>query len=1332
MTERVSFDELPDWAREIAQSVSVPVTPHVRDHLGQPAWPLFVEAATVGAFLPRELVPALAGSERRDAEKSVLRFAELTQGPDGARWSLTREARTAVLACSNAQEITQAVERTGRFNDPITIALRESLQTANRRELRTLSIPELEAVRVAVTWLRDLENLGLPSLQELDRVISFKRLLEPFRRMVGQKAADDAASSPARPDRFFGRTEEMEDLRAYVGVVAADRIGHRVKRAAKFVQRLITGRQPKVVWGSGGSGKTTLIAKFMLEHGESAESRFPFAYIDFDRSTVSARNRAALLAEMCRQVSCQFELLTEPMTELRNQFADLALRIDVSADADSISLLIPLAQQFRKLIDDAFESSQPFLLVFDTFEIVQYGPDQVIALEKLVSAIAGGAANSWPRLRLIIAGRQKVPLFLGSVEERELGALDKEGSAEMLEAMAADAGKPITREDATKLVEVIAKHVRDKSNTGVRPLRLRLIGQLFSDHDESGPNVVQGLLADLNKPASEQGLVGRVLVDGILVRRILNHVKDPRVRALADPGLVVRRITPDVIRDVMTRGTAMPDGSGIEPADSETIEPWIVTDDEAQDIFAAFGRDLNLVDPDGSAYRHRQDVRQDMLPLIQIRRPFGFQRVHGLAYEFFRKRALADPNDFASAGEAIYHGLWLRLPCEQIEELWPKAPTFDPRIDPDEFELGTLENIYLRARKKGRLTPDEIAMLPPEIAVEWLGSRAEELLAQQRLDEGIAEVRAVGGTDYAAFDNRRDVAATAARLLYRAGLWNDAAALLKRHVRAKLQIRRGDVVSLVRTWATILAKSGAEAEQLAALLPTAQAIQDPIIRTEILAHIALGLDDSHEWTRTRESARAAAMRSAFDVRPSMWARETRTLRLVLSTRAEGFERLVGTYLETCVRLPQDRSAVAFLSAQRQGQPVALEEVNVIWQMNRRRTFANFPRPEPAQVRAIAAADHSDWIVPFGNAVTREFDMHKKVMQSIRSAASKTTSASFVEHAFTSKDALSLFEAVGEVGMLHAASLLRPRDSKPLFPSNSVDMAMALLRWHSITTGEPLAKAPEIVELPLVKVLEGSDLDLMSSRLLAYTAHRLHEFDRDEVNRTIELAVTRVAERSPIVPVGTSLFPIFAAEVERTIQIRSRNVTFATTRDIPIEKQIAAADWGDLTPRLLAYTRMRLSRHGAAALGYGKDPSDYVQQAVVLLLEGTRAPSGNRTLFQFLCGVVDSLISHEAERSRMRGPHYAISIGTEDVYVSSEIREERLPSGESFERRLLAKDEMERFLQSIEPDLARYARLRMAKPGATADEYAHDLNVTVAEVRNMDKRLKRRREQWFPR
>ncbi|HEX7830367.1 MAG TPA: hypothetical protein VF787_11965, partial [Thermoanaerobaculia bacterium] len=456
---------------------------------------------------------------------------------------------------------------------------------------------------------------------------------------------------------------------------------------------------------------------------------------------------------------------------------------------------------------------------------------------------------------------------------------------------------------------------------------------------------------------------------------------------------------------------------------------------------------------------------------------------------------------------------------------------------------------------------------------------------------------------------------------------------------------------------------------------------------------------------------------------------TRTLRLVLATRSEGYERLVGTYLETCARLPQDQSAVAFLSAQRQGQPVALEEVNAIWQMNRRRTFANFPRPEPAQVRAVAAADHSDWIVPFGNAVTREFDTHKKVMQSIRSAASKTTSASFVEHAFASKDALSLFEATGEVGMLHAASLLRPRDPKPAFPSNSVEMAMALLRWHSITTGEPLAKAPEIVELPLAKVLEASDLDLMSSRLLAYTAHRLHEFDRGEVNRTVELAVKRVAERSPVVPVGTSLFPIFAAEIERTIQIRSHTASLAVM-NVPLWKQIEAADWSDLTPRLLAYTRMRLSRHGVAALGYGREPSDYVQQAVVLFLEGTRTPSGNRTLFEFLCGVVNSLISHEAEKSRMRGPHYAINIGVEDA--ASGISEDRLPSTESFESGWLANDEMERFLQSIEPDLALYARLRMAKPGATADEYARDLGVPVAEVRNMDKRLKRRREQWFPR
>ena len=69
-----------------------------------------------------------------------------------------------------------------------------------------------------------------------------------------------------------------------------------------MVARTISGRAPFVIWGVGGVGKTTLISKFMLEHAEAAVGHYPFAYLDFDRNTISARRPSGLLMEMCLQV----------------------------------------------------------------------------------------------------------------------------------------------------------------------------------------------------------------------------------------------------------------------------------------------------------------------------------------------------------------------------------------------------------------------------------------------------------------------------------------------------------------------------------------------------------------------------------------------------------------------------------------------------------------------------------------------------------------------------------------------------------------------------------------------------------------------------------------------------------------------------------------------------------------------------------------------------------------------------------------------------------------------------------------------------------------------
>lgn|GEM_PF-3546171 len=1005
------LEGLPEWARAALgdTSVETPSRPAVLDSLNGPAWPLLLDAAVVSEFLPRDLGQdtALPPPERSEAEKAVLGFAEITQDPGGSRWSLTQEARTAVLDAAlhqPADQITAAVNRTAsRFTDPVSGALRDCLLGRTAALPAAADLRSLEAVRVAVGRLGGVrERLRLPKLEDLDREIDLRRLLLQFERMVGQVSGAGGIREGARPDRFFGREAETETLRGYVGVIAAETFAMAAARAVKGVTRAITGRKPLSVWGIGGVGKTTLVAKFMLEHAQAAASRFPFAYLDFDRATISARHRGGLLAEMCLQVGAQLPELTQPMADLRVRIRDLARPSDASPSGESYSSLLALcAREFRRLVDghldneeSFFERARPFLLVFDTFEVVQYSPSDAQGLESFVRAFClEGETALWPRLRLIIAGRKKVSEFCGEVEELALGPLDPKGSAEMLAALAADAGKPIALKEARSLVDAIIKSVGGERK-GVHPLRLRFVGEVFRQQSTAaGPAIVSSLRDELSRPPTQDGISGRLLVDGILVRRILGHVLDRRVRALADPGLVVRRITPAVIRQVMTRGTPKPkpDTDDLDPGDADPAEPWIVSQEEAEDIFAAFRREVSLVEPDGDALRHRQDVRQEMLPLIQARRPKRFQALHRLAYDFFR---LID--DHASAAEAIYHGLWLGEPLQALDRLWRSGTSFDPRLDPDEFAAGGPANVYVRAKAKDRLLPQEVALLPREIAIGWLYDRRADLLAERRLNDALDAVRAAAGSGYEALDDHLDVAALTARLLCRAGFWGEAGAVVSRFLprSRSSDLTAGAALSLTRTWATLAAKGGIAVDELISIPPLLQLLTEPLSRVEVLAHLAAGWLSGDPRNPQLKDLRAAVGDTARRIDHDLWSQEARILRLAALTGSGPMGDLLAMALSAgeaspcdpelapviegafakIGRQPTGKLIVDLLKTRDKSQEVA-STLDELWRREKG-TLAQAVRSLPdltADVRTVLVYQHFDWIRPLENALARALD-----------------------------------------------------------------------------------------------------------------------------------------------------------------------------------------------------------------------------------------------------------------------------------------------------------------------------------------------------------------------
>ena len=299
--------------------------------------------------------------------------------PDGTKWALTQDARRSVLAAASAQDIANALSWTkSHFDDAVSVALREQLsarpaglESVGSIGLESTDLPMLEAQRLAATLLHGVDRVRPLDLDDLSREITFRRLLRPFRRMVGAPDSDGATLDPAKV-RFFGREVEIENLRKYVGVVPASGLFGRVVGLAARVGQALLGARPLFIWGIGGVGKTTLIAKFVLEHAEAARSRYPFAYLDFDRATLSARRLELLLAEMCEQVGAQFPELTEPMRALQDKARALSLDAPSEVTApnrtalaelqnylsegsrgiEGFAQLMPLLADFRKAVDD--------------------------------------------------------------------------------------------------------------------------------------------------------------------------------------------------------------------------------------------------------------------------------------------------------------------------------------------------------------------------------------------------------------------------------------------------------------------------------------------------------------------------------------------------------------------------------------------------------------------------------------------------------------------------------------------------------------------------------------------------------------------------------------------------------------------------------------------------------------------------------------------------------------------------------------------------------------------------------------------------------------------
>jgi hypothetical protein len=478
----------------------------------------------------------------------------------------------------------------------------------------------------------------------------------------------------------------------------------------------------------GGVGKSTLLARFILKSVEPRNA--PFVYIDIDRPTVRADRPLTLLIEAIRQLQLQLNLpigVTDPIIK---EITYSAGRMEQTRHLESVNRDF---SWYLNLLRQALGSvvPQPYRIVFiiDTFEEAQFlGPSVVWQVNQFLFALA----QSDPAFRVLISGRALPKEFISegfpdlpgetadqwSLEERPLerialpqrpidvGALDESAAQELLRSSVQAAGlSPLGDDDLAAVIGIVGRN----------PMCLKLAARLL--RDEGVEKLRESRSEFLIKLKAEK-------IQALLYGRILHHVHGDDVRKVAYPGLIVRRIDPDVIRYVL----AGPCGLELNAQRNEAR------------IFEDLAKEAALVerDPMDCSLRHRVDVRRAMLEdMTDYVNPEIVEQIDRAAVKFYESKSSAIAA--VARAEEIYHRLRLREPIHILNRRW--LPEAAIRLKGAVEELPAQQRLWL-AEKLGVTLDESVRQTASQEAWEDQAARsADQFLQSGAADKALSVLR---------------------------------------------------------------------------------------------------------------------------------------------------------------------------------------------------------------------------------------------------------------------------------------------------------------------------------------------------------------------------------------------------------------------------------------------------------------------------------------------------------------------------------------------------------------------------------------------------------------
>lgn len=625
MIERIPKDFVAEVAAKLAaKRGAASVSPSGSPATAFAISPYHEAAAVLARFDPATLRPRGVANASQDLGRLLSDSIRVANEDGDVYWAIKPDVRIATLRrLREAGTVTGALEANPERAAIGVQPLLESYLRGSADPLDDQQLQDLAAIHEVVGWLRPAGFQGLPDPDAIARRTEWLALLEPFEHLAGQ--------------HFRGRADEMSKLRSYAEVLPPGTTLEHVGRAVRNVFSL-NEKPPLLIYGPGGVGKSTLLARFILEHAKAhQQDRFPFAYLDYDRPDVALEEPLTLLVEAVRQLGIEYPDARENCELIRKRWLDILTDAGQEAPTEAaaarassqLARVRTLAvRDFSALVATLGATGRPVLLVLDTFEEVQWVSEEHVAtvwrlLERLQSAL--------PRLRVVLAGRaelrkQKTLLL-------PLKGLDEEAAIGYLQAR------------GVRDPEVARRLARQ---IGGSPLSLRLAAELVEKE-----GLPQGGNLDLSTREYFFLRMDDALIQRQLYKRILGHIHDPQVRKLAHPGLVLRRLTPELILEVL----AKPCGLALSSLD------------DAEAIFAKLRNEVSLVSPERGALVHRQDLRVLMLQLLQDDEPEKARAIHEGAVRYYQGRP-ARPRERA---EEIYHRLWLDQDPAAIAGRWLKG-----------------------------------------------------------------------------------------------------------------------------------------------------------------------------------------------------------------------------------------------------------------------------------------------------------------------------------------------------------------------------------------------------------------------------------------------------------------------------------------------------------------------------------------------------------------------------------------------------------------------------------------------------------------------------------